>query len=103
MPTAQAILSAADALGRLIDDHPFAEENPQAIAALRRLCAELRKHDPRAGDIAIQICANAQIFYSRWSRVRMNHDPVALYTEMRVDLIQQLRALATELIDEDTD
>jgi len=102
VPTATAILAAANSLETLLDEHPFAEPNPQALAAIKRICADLRKLDKRAGQIAGVIHAKAQIFYSQWSRARFNGSPATLYTDMRIGLVEQLRALASQLVNEDT-
>jgi hypothetical protein len=97
MKTSERIHRAADRIQAVLDAHPSADANPQAIAELRSAAAELGARDPFASGKMIELMEKAQVFYGRRSLFRLPGSVQRLRFAMNHDLLDMLRMRARVL------
>jgi len=101
MKTSERIQLVADRIQAVLDAHPTASANPQAMNELRAAAAELGAKDGFASGKLVELMERAQVFYGRQSLFRLPGSSQRLYGAMHGELLDMLRMRARVLASQD--
>lgn len=80
---------------RVLDEHVIAEPNSRAVAAIYRIAKRIPSIHGEARERAFEIYDRATLFYSDHNKYLLRGGAASVYEEMRVTLLEQLRALVS--------
>lgn len=89
------IARAVCEIEHVLDEHVLAEPDTRALAALKRIARRIPARHREARDVAFDIYDRATLFYSDDCKYLAHGGAAGLYEEMRMTLLNRLRALST--------